>query len=248
MNILAFDTVTESLSIAVATDRGCDGQQLHPGVGHSRMLLPEIDRLLERNDLRIEDIDLIAVGTGPGSFTGVRIGVAAAQAIAFASNTPVIGVSSLAAMAYAPIADADESVQNSDRVLAVIDARMGEMYAGFYEITSEDLQAVTSSGQELVVAAADLRLPDGDASVSQFAGWQSGDYTMVVATAQDAAREFVNSLTMSRPSRLLHGVYPSASALVKIARARFCAGEPADPMALVPSYVRNRVASVARQR
>lgn len=240
MNILAFDTVTESLSIAIVGDNHCEGQQLRPGVGHSRMLLSEIDALLERCNLRLSEIDLIGVGIGPGAFTGVRIGVAAAQAIAYAAGKPVIGVSSLAAMVPVDNLGAMTAAVESAKVMAVIDARMGEVYAGFFDVSLDGSGAavIQQNSPEQVVAVADLRLPPT----------HEHGYALVVATPDNTATSLMEALTVTRPMTTWHDIYPSASLVAQLARERYLSGDAGDPMTLVPSYVRNQVAKTAGQR
>lgn len=132
MRILAFDTATRAT--AVALDTGEDGvRELRddPPAGarpaHATRLLPLIEQVMDEAGLRWEAIDRIAVGVGPGTFTGLRIGVATAKALGQAAGTPLVGVSTLHALAVGacrPDGD-DRGV-----VLAVLDARRGEVYAG----------------------------------------------------------------------------------------------------------------------
>lgn len=250
MNILAFDTVTESLSIAVVSDDHCDRLRLHLGVGHSRMLLSEIDGLLDRNNLSLEKIDLIGVGIGPGAFTGVRIGVAAAQAMAFAVSKPVIGVSSLAAMVQIDNLNGTDSGLDSTKVVAVIDARMGEVYAGFFDISYRESgeAVVRQHGPEQVVAVADLKLPSAEVNEAINIDWHDGGYRLVIATPESTAGNLTDALTIAKPTTTQHDIYPSASIVAQMARARFLSGDVGDPMTLVPSYVRNQVAKTASQR
>ena len=108
-----------------------------PGVGaarstHSARLPQALVDLLAAEGLNIPDLDAYAVGLGPGSFTGLRIGLATWKGLAYANRKPIAGASSLAAMALAAAADADEGAV----VVPLLDARKGEVYAGFYRVTS----------------------------------------------------------------------------------------------------------------
>jgi tRNA threonylcarbamoyladenosine biosynthesis protein TsaB len=136
MTLVGFDTSTAATSACVL--RG-DGQpfehvplseRLSEPPGHSRELLPLVAELMERAGVGWADVDAIAAGVGPGTFTGLRIGVATARALATAAGLPVHPVSSLAALASAASA---ASVQGAPRVLALIDAKRGELFAALFE-------------------------------------------------------------------------------------------------------------------
>ncbi|MBD3296066.1 MAG: tRNA (adenosine(37)-N6)-threonylcarbamoyltransferase complex dimerization subunit type 1 TsaB [Candidatus Omnitrophica bacterium] len=127
MKILAFDTSTKYLSIALADDKGI-AAEFHEDVGirHSEMLVPEISTLLSKTGWSVRDIDLLCPGLGPGSFTGLRIGVVTCKGIAAVTRCPVKGVVSFDAM----LSKVPETAQ---RVCPLIDARKGKVYAGLYE-------------------------------------------------------------------------------------------------------------------
>jgi tRNA threonylcarbamoyladenosine biosynthesis protein TsaB len=126
MRILAIDTALEACSAAVLdTERaGIAAHESLPMVrGHAEVLIPLIARVLERARLTFSEIDRIAVTTGPGSFTGLRVGISAARGIALATGKPAVGLSTLAAYA-APFIAADDTLP----VVAVIDARHDHVY------------------------------------------------------------------------------------------------------------------------
>jgi tRNA threonylcarbamoyladenosine biosynthesis protein TsaB len=130
MNVLGFDTATPDTVVALAAD-GAEPLELRhapaPGErpGHASQLLPLARALLDRAGVTFADVDRIGVGVGPGTFTGLRIGVATARALATAAKVPVFPVSSLAALA-AGIGDAPLA-------LPLIDARRGELFGALYE-------------------------------------------------------------------------------------------------------------------
>jgi tRNA threonylcarbamoyladenosine biosynthesis protein TsaB len=145
VRILAFDTATPATSVALALGDGRTLVRRHePGEGerpgHATQLLPLAVELLEQAGLGWGDLDRLAVGVGPGTFTGLRIGVATARALAQARGLPLVGVSTLRALA-AGVPDGDPSV------LAVLDARRGEAFAAAWapgaagDPTSEPLLA-----------------------------------------------------------------------------------------------------------
>ncbi len=126
MRVLAIDTALEACSAAVLDTEtaGVAARESLPMVrGHAEALIPLIARVLDRAKLTFSEIDRIAVTTGPGSFTGLRVGISAARGIALATGKPAVGLSTLAAFA-APFIAADDTLP----VVAVIDARHDHVY------------------------------------------------------------------------------------------------------------------------
>src|SRR5712692_10740712 len=126
MRVLAIDTALEACSAAVLdTERGAiAAHESRPMVrGHAEALIPLIARVLDRAALTFSEIDRIAVTTGPGSFTGLRVGIAAARGIALAAGKPAIGLSTLAAFA-APFIASNDTLP----VVVAIDARHDHVY------------------------------------------------------------------------------------------------------------------------
>ncbi len=130
MRILGFESSAKSASVAVCDENGLVAQYFqNSGLTHSRTLLPMAEDMLKNLSLTLTDIDLIAVSQGPGSFTGVRIGVSAVKGLAWAAEKPVCGVSSLLAMAYNGIAVAEGSI-----ICCVMDAKRGQFYNALFTI------------------------------------------------------------------------------------------------------------------
>lgn len=140
MRILAIDTALEACSAAVL-DTANPAHAVHESLpmarGHAEALIPLIGRVLDRAKLTFDDIDRVAVTTGPGSFTGLRVGISAARGIALASGKPAVGLSTLAAFA-APLIAAKEATA----VVAAVDARHDHVY----------LQVFASGGKTMVSA------------------------------------------------------------------------------------------------
>ena len=129
MRILAFETSAKAASVALLEGDALLGElYLNCGLTHSRTLLESAQRLLEITELTAKDIDAVACAAGPGSFTGVRIGIGIAQGLALGAELPMIGVSTLATMAQGAWRKT-----GATRVLAAIDARMGEVYWAEYQ-------------------------------------------------------------------------------------------------------------------
>lgn len=130
MRVLAFDTATTLTTVALLGDgvdlTAVDDPPAGARPGHARRLLTLINQLLTQSGSGWDEVDRIAVGTGPGTFTGLRIGIATAQALAQATGTPLVGVSTLMSLEHAALA----MPSAPGAVLAVIDARRGEAFVG----------------------------------------------------------------------------------------------------------------------
>jgi tRNA threonylcarbamoyladenosine biosynthesis protein TsaB len=138
MRILAFDTATPATTVALSGVGGVVFTARHdplPGErpGHATRLLPLVARVMERAGIGWDGVDRIAVGVGPGTFTGLRIGIATARALARARSVPLIGVSTLQSLALAR-PQPNSVPAGLDDVLAVLDARRGEVFAASWRM------------------------------------------------------------------------------------------------------------------
>ena len=225
MNLLAIETSTESCSVAVVRGDLVIARSEFAPRRHAELLLPMCDDVLAEAGLARKSLDALAVGRGPGAFTGVRLAVSAAQGIALALGIPVVPVSSLAALALqAPDDDAD--------VLAAIDARMGEIYVGWFRREGDD---VVATGDEIVCSASALP-PHERAYHVVGSGWAT--YGETIADA------------LGTPPRSAEGErYPQAVDIARIAVpiAKSGGGIAADEV--LPVYLRDKVAlTLAEQR
>lgn len=126
MKILAIDTSSSICSTAILDDEVLiDKNELNNGRTHSENLMPLIDELLKRNNITVKDINLLACSVGPGSFTGIRIGVASIKAIAEVLKIKVAGVTSLETLA--------KNVKYADTIVSLIDARNNQVYCGIFD-------------------------------------------------------------------------------------------------------------------
>ncbi|HEU4665809.1 MAG TPA: tRNA (adenosine(37)-N6)-threonylcarbamoyltransferase complex dimerization subunit type 1 TsaB [Dokdonella sp.] len=218
MNLLAIETSTESCSVALLTgERLFARSELAPR-RHAELVLPMCDEVLAEAGLARRGLDAIGVGCGPGAFTGVRLAVSAAQGIAFALGIPVVPVSSLAALALqAPDGDAP--------ILAVIDARMGEIYAGWFRRTGNGL--VAPIGAETVGPAAELPLATHAACHVVGSGW---------STYRDVLRARLGV----EPAWAEGDRYPQAVDVARLAQSRV--GDGVAPEQALPVYLRDKVA------
>ncbi|MCM0147368.1 tRNA (adenosine(37)-N6)-threonylcarbamoyltransferase complex dimerization subunit type 1 TsaB [Photobacterium galatheae] len=126
--ILAVDTATENCSVALLTGSDVIARCEFAPREHTTKILPMVDEVLAEAGLQLNQLDALAFGRGPGSFTGVRIGIGIAQGLAFGADLPMIGISTLAAMSQGAY-----RLHQAEHVLAAIDARMGEVYWGQYQ-------------------------------------------------------------------------------------------------------------------
>ncbi len=229
MNLLAIETATEACSVAlVHGDDVIARSELAPR-RHAELVLPMADALLAEAGISRHALDAIAVGRGPGAFTGVRLGISLAQGMALALDLPVITVSSLAALALeAPWTESDELGQGDEAaVLAVIDARMGEIYAASYRRSGAgELLALDA---ERVTAAETLQL-------SAASGWH------VVGSGWATYAEPIQA-RLTGPLRSADGArYPQARHVAVLAAAEFRAGHVLAPELALPVYLRDKVA------
>ncbi|MCW8890569.1 MAG: tRNA (adenosine(37)-N6)-threonylcarbamoyltransferase complex dimerization subunit type 1 TsaB, partial [Sedimenticola sp.] len=195
MKILAIETATEACSAALLIDDVIISRyQVQPRM-HSQLILPMMDELLAEADVGLSSLDAIAFGRGPGAFTGVRIAVGVAQGAAFASDLPVVAVSTLAALAQRGYRE-----QGFQRLLPAYDARMNEVYWGCYEVNQTGL--VEPVFGESVSAPDAVERPDGSGWYGVGAGWGSysdalkqrlgerlaGEKPELLCSAEDVAR------------------------------------------------------------
>lgn len=223
MHLLAFDTSTDTLSIAVA--RGARLWQ-HTGPGGSQAsatLLPAILRLLAEAQVDLGQLDAIVFGRGPGSFTGLRTACAVAQGLAFGAaggrGVPVLPVDTLAAVAE------DVRIQHGCiRVVAVLDARMDEVYVARYEWQAGAWQG---DGEFGVCAPEALAVP---------AGW---------TVAGNAQAAYGQRLAPGAPH--VHAL-PTATALLRLAPNLLAAGGGLNADQALPRYIRDKVAKTTAER
>lgn len=237
MKLLALDTATEALSLALLDDGRPSGQRLltrHALMPrqHAEQVLPWIDELLAEAGLVPTQLDAVAVGRGPGGFTGVRLGVSLAQGMAFGLDCPLFAESTLAALAGQGAAD-QVDLQPGTRVLAAIDARMGELYLGAFEIDADGLPQPI--GDEWLAPVDQAELPVKGAWVGVGSGFAAGESTL--------AQRWQSDLSRVEADR-----YPSAAVIARLAARRWYAGERPEAALVEPAYLRNKVAQTLVER
>lgn len=223
MKLLAFDTSTEYLSLAVQNGGEVFTFDTLAGQSHSQIILPQIQALLEKAGLQLQDLQGIAFGAGPGSFTGVRIAAGVAQGLGFGQNIPVVGVCTLMALA---------ETSGKDKVIACLDARMGEVYHAAYQKINGDWQALLEPGLYKPDAVPSVA---GKGWVGTGSGWQT--------YPDQLSQQYQNQLAESQPELL-----PNAGAILRIALPVFTSGQAKPAHDAMPIYIRNRVALKTAER
>ncbi len=220
LTVLALDTCTESCSAALIAGGKVYSEWADAPREHSQRILPMIDSVLSQANIQLQDVDLIAYGRGPGSFTGIRICTSMTQGLALGQDLPVIGISSLQTMAQTVF---DE--QGGQQIIAAIDARMGEVYWGQF-IVKDGLVEVVDA--ELVCSPDDVPLTlDVEQPI------------LVCGTAFDA---YPNLLTLAESMSLAEKVkFPDAKAMLALAKAGFEQGLSTRVDDLAPVYLRDTV-------
>jgi tRNA threonylcarbamoyladenosine biosynthesis protein TsaB len=230
MKLLAFDTSTDTMSIAVQ-----HGEQVftHTGAGGaqaSAALIPAIQALMARADLQFSQLDAIAFGRGPGSFTGLRTACSVAQGLAFAAGVKVLPVDTLHAVAQEAYSLSNANASNPMRICAALDARMGEMYYAYYLFDSCSRDILKGYSLKTPV---NMELLDGFASTT-LAGNVRPVYDAQLPAAVLAAPHIA--------------CLPTATAMLRLAPPLMADGGLVDAQDALPLYVRDKVALTTAER
>jgi tRNA threonylcarbamoyladenosine biosynthesis protein TsaB len=218
MKLLAFDTATPACSVAVWID-GTVHERAASGQRHAERILLLIDEALAEAGVALNQLDAIAFGRGPGSFTGLRISAGVAQGLAFGADLPVVPVSSLAALAQG---------MDAPNVLTAFDARMQQVYWGAY--VRGVGRIVELKGAETVIAPSQVPVPEGGGWIGAGSGWD----------------QYAGSLQARLGDRLARwhpGRYPQARFLAELGAAGLRAGAAVGPEQALPVYIRDKVAA-----
>lgn len=223
MKLLAIECSTEACSVALAVDALPVTECFELAErSHTQRLLPMIEELMQQSGLSLRELDGIAYGRGPGSFTGLRIALATAQGLAFGARLPLVPVSTLAALAQTAVNDGLAAPDQP--VLACLDARMDEIYWALFEVRN-GLAVLCPSDSERLSAPENLRIRETSQPLLVGSG---ASYRARFGTRFDDIHCRAD-------------VYPRASALLKLASRSFAqAVVPADQAEL--TYLRDEVA------
>ena len=219
MKLLAIDTATEACSAALHINGVVTTKYEIAPRKHAELILTMIDDLLSASSIRLNQLDSLAFGRGPGAFTGVRIATAVIQGLAMSADCPVVPVSTLAALAQG-------AISGSRQIACAIDARMGEVYWALYQANDKDIMQLV--GEESVCLPDFINVPGS-------AGWfgVGSAWDVYEQTLQDRMGA---SLLGSRTGDL-----PSAEAICSLAVDAYQRGEFVDAADALPIYLRDKV-------
>lgn len=224
MLVLGIETATTHASVALGDDRRLVATaRLGRSGAHGRFVAPAIHFCCQHAGVRVADLTGVAVSLGPGRYTGMRVGIATAQALAHSSQLPVVGLSSLDVVAFA-------ARFASQPICAVIDARRGELAWAFYRATAGELQR-----------RSDFRLGPPE----RLAGEIEGGVEEVLAVGDGAVAHRALLAAAGASVGDETAAEPSADAVVALARPRFAREETQEPADLAPIYLRRPDARIA---
>jgi tRNA threonylcarbamoyladenosine biosynthesis protein TsaB len=225
MIVVALDTTSRQGSCAVAVDGAVVVEVASDSSRPQATRLPgELEVLLARAHVRLDEVDVFAVAVGPGSFTGLRVGIATMQGLAFAGHTPLVGISALDALA--DIAREEAAAVSPSRIATWVDAWRGEVYAALYA-DGQAIEAVTVEPPERVLA----RLTKGAYFIGDGVVLHRGVIEQRLGSLARVARDPVPAL---------------AGAIARLAHAAAAAGDRPPADAIRPLYVRRPDAEIAR--
>lgn len=223
MKLIALDTSSDLCSVALWLDGELREREELAGQRHTELALPMAHALLAEAGVRLGDLDGVAFGAGPGSFTGLRIACGLAQGLALGAGLPLLPVGTLEALAAGA---------GAASVLACIDARLGEVYHGAYR---------REAGGWRAVSAPRLCLP-ADAPQVPGNGWVG------CGSGFDAYGELLSRRYDGRLAGVLAGRRPRAADIAALAAPRLAAGGGVDPADAAPVYIRDKVALKESER
>jgi len=225
MNLLAIETATETCSVALTVNGEILERYQHAPRQHAELLLPWVEQLLAQAGISFAALDGVAFSRGPGSFTSLRIGIGIVQGLAWASDLPVIPVSSLAATAQTAANDGIRSA------LVALDARMNEVFTGTFEVNSNGIMIPVNAEQ--VCPPENVLVPAQPGTCGIGIGFER--YSVLDALAEH--------LLEIRPD-----VWPKASSVLQLAQGWLNQNEPLSAEHAQPVYLRDNVAKKEKDR
>ena len=242
--LLALETSGKSGSVSVLHHSDgrlvCDSETLSPDAGSAKTLAPAIERLLAKNGIEMQRLSAIALLTGPGSFTGLRVGVATAKAMAYALQIPTIDIDTLDVIArQCPVA--------SSSIYAVLNAYRGQVFCAEYSlrVVGPATQFEKVSHTEIVdieVLLDRLKNRKGETQSIDLCGPGCERVRKFLAEPENDLPEIVSA--MAKRIRWIEGpvTFPHAESVVRLGNEKFLAGDVLDPFCLQPRYYRGSAA------
>jgi tRNA threonylcarbamoyladenosine biosynthesis protein TsaB len=223
IKILAIDTSTENCSVALVIDDAYFVRREVAPRDHTKKVLPMVDDVLNEAGVALSELDALAFGRGPGSFTGVRIGIGIAQGLAFGADLPMVPISTLAAMAQGSF-----RLSGAQFVASAIDARMSEVYwARYARLENGDWQGIDDEKVTSPQDVADLSCDDGYRWTQAGTGWQAYPDQLCQLKFDTQAGEIL---------------YPDAEDIAFLAKFAFAKGDAVTVEQSSPVYLRDKVA------
>jgi len=243
MRVLSLDTTGRQGSLALFVDgRPADVRVGDPGRTHGERLPGEIQALFDAHGLTARDVDVFAVAAGPGSFTGLRVGIATIQGLALVTGRPVVPVSTLEALAWSVRGRAGARL-----VGAWIDAQRQEVFGALYQVVEPAIGPAADRAPRFVEHAA----PSVGRPAAVLEAWKApaaGERVLFAGSGAVAYRDVILARGCGVAAEVLDEVPPLAVAIAEIAIARAAAGGSVLPHAIIPIYVRRSDAELARGR
>jgi len=231
MNLLSIDTSTDFCSVAASRGEALFARHERAGQRQAEMILGMVDQVLVEARLEFAQIQGIAYGAGPGSFTGLRIAAGVTQGLALARGIGVVGIGTLLALAEEAAEEAAQEAAGS-RIIACLDAHKGEVYHAAYRRAGAGWEEVSAPG---VYRPEAVPLVPGENWIGCGDGFT-------------AYRELLAARLGECVSAIRPEATPTARAVLKLAMPRFAAGEAKDAAAAVPVYLRDKVALKTSER
>ena len=232
--ILALETSTEYCSVALWHDGVVQEKFELVGQKHSELLMEMLDALLRDAGVKLVELNGIAYGAGPGSFTGVRIACGMTQGLAFGANLPVVGVCTLQALAEA---------SGKPRVIAALDARMGEIYHAVYEKINGEWTTVS---EPCLCKAQDAPRVSGEDWFGVGSGFLVSSLTP--SPSPSGGGELLELRYAGQLSGVDSAAVPHAAATAALGAAQFAKGLGVDAALAQPFYLRDKVALKTHER
>lgn len=219
--ILAIETATEACSAALLhNDQLSELYELAPQK-HNSLILPMCEELMRQANIHFSQINALAFGCGPGSFTGLRIAAGIIQGLAFAHQLPVIPVSTLRALAQEL-----HRKTGAKKILASLDARVHEIYWSEYQLDNSNLMHTNHS--ERLIKPEDIIIPESN-------NW------IGVGSAWSVYGEQLKNILGNKLTQIVPDIYPTATAVILCAQQDYLAGKYVSAENAVPVYLRDKI-------